>query len=185
MKAKEYLENHWIKNKIWTHLEWPKHQNRLRMCTSYLEGEKFIDVGCGLGHSTYHMKKFLSGNWSGMEFWKGAVVQAKKLFPEIKFYYSEDFNFLPVCGKHDGVVCSEVLEHVEEDRELIEGLLSITKDTLVITTPSHAVNDPGHVRLYNEAMLADLFRGTQFNIHRDKPFFYIIVKQKREHSDGK
>jgi len=52
MEAKDYLVNHWIKNKIWTHLEWPKHQDRLRKCTSYLEGGKSIDIGCGLGHST-------------------------------------------------------------------------------------------------------------------------------------
>lgn len=177
MKTKEYLENHWIKNKIWTHLEWPKHQNRLRMCTSYLEGEKFIDVGCALGHSTYHMKKFLSGNWSGLEFMQEAVEKARELFPEITFYYSKDFNILPICGQFDGVVCSEVIEHVENDKALIDGLMNITKKVLVITTPNRRINDPGHLRVYTEEKLSKLLNGYNFEIVNEGIFFFGVIKK--------
>lgn len=177
MNAETYMK-HWEGKKIWTHLEWPKHQKRFKTIGFYLEGETFIDVGCAYGHSTKHLRKFKIGEWSGLDFSHTAINEARRLFKDIVFYYAEDFNLFPVCGHFDSVVCSEVLEHVEKDRELVEGLLSITKNSLVITTPSHPVNDPGHIRLYSEAMLADLFRGTQFNIHRDKPFFYVIVKQK-------
>ena len=177
MKAKDYLESHWIKNKIWTHLEWPKHQDRFGTCVSYLEGEKFIDIGCGLGHSTHHMKKFFPGDWSGLEFMQGAVDEARKLFPDINFYHSNDFNFLPVCGKFDGVVCSEVIEHVENDRDLVSGLIEITKRVLIITTPNKRVNDPGHLRVYTEEVLSKLLDGHNFRIVENGIFFYGIVKK--------
>lgn len=177
MEAKDYLKNHWIENKIWTHLKWPKHQVRLRTCVSYLEGEKFIDIGCGLGHSTHHMKNFLPGNWSGLEFMPEATEKAKELFPEITFYYSKDFNFLSVCGQFDGVVCSEVIEHVEHDRELIEGLMNITKKVLVITTPNKRINDPGHLRVYTEEILSKLFIGYNFDIINKGTFFYVVVRK--------
>lgn len=178
MKAKDYLESHWIKNKIWTHLEWPKHQDRLRKCTSYLEGGKFIDIGCGLGHSTHHMKNFLPGNWSGLEFMQEATVKGSELFSDITFYYAPDFNLLPVCGKFDGVVCSEVIEHVENDKALIKGLINITDKVLVITTPNIKVNDPGHLRVYTEKALSELFDGRAFEIIKDGIFFYGVIKIK-------
>ena len=178
MKAKDYLERHWIKNKIWTHYEWPKHQNRFKFCASYLEGERFIDVGCALGYSTNLLKKLLPGDWSGLEFWEGATTQAKKLFPKIKFYYSEDFNFLPICGKFDSVLCSEVIEHVKDDQALINGLISITKNVLVITTPNGLVDDPGHLRVYTEESLSKFFNGYNFEIIKEGTFFYGVIRKK-------
>jgi len=175
MKAKDYLESHWIKNKIWTHLEWPKHQARFRACASYLEGKRFIDIGCGLGHSTNILKKFLPGDWSGLEFMESAIKKAKELFPDITFYYSKDFNFLPVCGAFDSAVCSEVIEHVENDKDLVSGLIEITKKILVITTPNKRINDPGHLRVYTEESLSKLFDGYNFKIIKDDIFFYVIL----------
>ena len=83
---------------------------------------------------------------------------------------------MPVCGQFDGVVCSEVIEHVEKDQELVNGLIAITKKVLVITTPDREVNDPGHLRVYDKGMLEALFCGQRFKIHRIKPFFYVVVR---------
>lgn len=176
MKAKEYIESHWIKNEIWTHLELPKHQARLFHCASFLEGRKYIDIGCALGHSTDIMKRFLPGDWSGLEFTQAAVEQARRLFPGITFYYAKDFNLLPICGKFDSVVCSEVIEHVEDDKALVKGLIEITGKKLVITTPNVSVNDPGHLRVYTEEMLAKLFAGYDFKIIKEGIFFYLIMR---------
>jgi len=176
MTAKDYIEKHWIKNKIWTHLEYPRHQDRLKTCVSYLDGEKFIDIGCALGHSTNILKKFRPGTWSGLDFWQKAISQARELFPKIHFYYSNDFNLLPICGQHDGVVCSEVIEHVADDQALVNGLIDITKNVLVMTTPCISVNDPGHLRVYTEETLGKLFTGQDFKIIKTPKFFYVIMK---------
>ncbi len=176
MDAKTYLETHWIKNEIWTHLEHPKHQDRLRRCAEYVQGgESFLDVGCGLGHSTAIMRGFTPGRWAGLDFFDGMLAPAAKLFPDIEFFSASDFDLLPICGQWDGVVCSEVIEHVENDRALVRGLLDITRKTLVLTTPNRKVHDPGHLRVYTRESLAALFPSAEiFSIGQ---FFYIVVRK--------
>jgi 2-polyprenyl-3-methyl-5-hydroxy-6-metoxy-1,4-benzoquinol methylase len=181
MEAKDYLQNHWIKNKIWTHLLWAKHQQRFERCASFLEGEDFIDVGCGLGHSTFHLSHFKVGHWSGMEFFRPAVLRARKIFPEFKHYFARNFDLIKSTKKRfDSVVCSEVIEHVEEDQELFEGLLSITEKVLVITTPNVRVSDPGHLRIYTAKSLMSLFLNS-----RKKCFDFTIVPRVQIISEGK
>lgn len=178
MDADQYMK-HWEKNRVWLHLQWPKHQRRFKICASFLEGKSFIDIGCAYGHSTSWLRTYKKGDWAGLDFSKKAIEKAKYLFRNegLKFYYSENFNLLPICGMFDGVVCSEVIEHVENDMALINGLLSITKKVLIITTPDRKVSDPGHLRVYNEKLLAKLFAGHSFEIKRIKPFFYVVVKK--------
>jgi len=177
MDADQYMK-HWEGKKVWTHLAWPKHQRRFKICASFLEGKNFIDIGCAYGHSTAWLRKFRQGNWAGLDFSKKAIDKANQLFGDknFKFYYSADYNLLPICGQFDSVVCSEVIEHVEKDQEFVDGLIKITKKILVITTPDRMVFDPGHLRLYNEQSLAKLFDGHNFKIHRIKPFYYVVVK---------
>jgi len=175
MTAAEYINTHWSKNEIWRNNQSPHHQKRLSACAGLVEGEKFIDVGCCFGHSTNSLKTLHPGDWSGLDFSKRAVNEARRLFPEITFHHSKNFNMLPVCGKFDSVVCSEVIEHVEEDKELIKGLLGITKNVLIMTTPNRAVNDPGHIRVYNESSLAKLFDGKDVLIKSEGIFFYVRV----------
>lgn len=177
MDAEQYM-NHWIKNKVWTHLKWPKHQRRFKTIAGFLEGETFVDVGCAFGHSTAEIEIFRSGAWTGIDFSKRAIERAKMEFPRIDFIYCEDFSLYDhTSRKFDGVVCSEVIEHVEKDWELIKGLLGITKKTLVVTTPNCKVSDPGHLRVYTEETLTELFKGTDFVIHQIGPFFYLVVRK--------
>jgi 2-polyprenyl-3-methyl-5-hydroxy-6-metoxy-1,4-benzoquinol methylase len=178
LTADQYID-HWIKNKVWTHLNWPKHQLRFKTIAGYLEGKTAIDIGCAFGHSTMHLTKYWPGYWHGLDFSMRAIDKAKALFPAIPFFYATDFNLYNHLGEiYDSVVCSEVIEHVDDDRGLIKGLQEITKDVLVITTPNRRVSDPGHLRIYNESMLIDLFFGrcSKYEIHNIDPFFYVVVR---------
>lgn len=181
MNADDYMK-HWEKNQVWTHLEWPKHQERLRLCTVNLEGEKFLDVGCAYGHSTAIMKKFKPGNWEGMDFSLDAIERAKKEFPNMKFYYANNVNKLVNEKKHkwDSVVCSEVIEHVAEDVKLMKGLFNITKKVICITTPNRRVSDPGHLRIYTEPMLQKVVeeaaeKDATYKIKSHGAFWYVVI----------
>ena len=177
MNATQYLE-HWKENRIWTHLQWPKHQRRFELCASYVMGETFIDVGCAFGHSTVELAKFHPGNWTGLDFVEEAVVSARQLYPEREFIFSPDYNMSRSCRgrRFDSVICSEVIEHVEEDAEFIRGLIGIAGKRIVITTPNRKVSDPGHLRCYTEQALDQLLSGTDHEIFSDGPFFYAVVK---------
>ena len=103
MEAEEYLVNHCIKKKVWRGLEKEKHQERFRTICKHLKGESFIDVGCGLGHSTMYLNRFKNGDWSGMEFYLPAVKKASCFLiicfimekSSISFYLPEGRNSIP------------------------------------------------------------------------------------------
>lgn len=176
MKAKEYLENHWIKNEVWTHLEWPTHQARLRKCAELMEGDMFADVGCGMGHSTEIMSRFHPGDWTGIEFFPEIIGKARELFPTTRFI-ALDHVYELTGLLFDGVVCSEVIEHVEYPIELVKCLWSMTNKVLVVTTPNRKVNDPGHLRVFDEKMISEVFTDIPYTVEREDRFFYIVARK--------
>lgn len=185
MDAEAYITRHWIPNRIWTHLAWPRHQERLRRCAEALPASgKFLDVGCACGHSTEIMRGFRpAAFWFGADFSKTAITHARSLFPAIGFYTlacPADFVRL---GPFDGVVCSEVLEHSPDDTALAEALLNITAGTLVVTTPWVKVSDPGHLRIYTEKSLRALFETPwepgKIQVEMKEKFFYLTYARKR------
>jgi len=184
MDAEDYLTNHWIKNKVWRNLVSEKHQERFRTICSFLEGQTFIDIGCALGHSTAHLHNYKEGIWSGMEFSRMIARKARKMFPLYPIYYGRNFDLIKSTkGKRfDSVVCSEVIEHVEEDQALFDGLLSLTKKVLVITTPNRKVGDPGHLRIYEANDLLQLFNNNglkvrSFQVLSRRTFFYMVIRK--------
>ena len=182
MEAVEYLK-HWKpidKDRL---LRCAKHQRRFEACTGYLSGNNFVDIGCAEGHSTYHMKTFHPGSWTGVDFCKDTIGLAAKNFTDIDFKYIDKIESLPKLGKFDGVICSEVIEHVENDGLLVEKLIEITNEVLIITTPSRKVKSIGHLRLYDLPMLSTLFsKYSNVKIIKEHPFFYVIYEVNRHAS---
>ena len=186
MEIDKYLD-HWETNRIWAHNDRPHHQKRLKAMASYLKGKVFLDAGCAFGHSTIALKELCPGEWTGLDFSGRAISRARGNFPEkkhgIHFVYSEDFNLLPKIGIFDSVVCSEVLEHVDEDWKLLQGLMRITKNILVISTPCIPIDDPGHLRLYTKDSLSELLgvnKKYNYEIVEDKPFFFAQIWHKKQ-----
>ena len=178
MNASDYLEKHWEKNAIWTHLLGVVHQERLKWCADRVVGNAFADVGCANGHSTSILKGFHSGEWTGVDFWVPAIDKAIQLFPDIKFIPLSSISDLKDIGKYDSVICSEVIEHVEDDQELVNMLNLMTNKMLVITTPCINIVDPGHLRLYTEDSLRKLFKdiGEPVIIKHGRFFFLCLQK---------
>ena len=122
----------------------------------------------------------MPGTWTGIEFDATAIIKAKGFFPDIKFRHIADTGELHNLPKYDGVICSEVIEHVEHDQRLVDNLVAITRRMLVITTPCYEVDDPGHLRLYTEKMLRQLFKAHgEIEILKTRRFFYVVWRRKK------
>jgi 2-polyprenyl-3-methyl-5-hydroxy-6-metoxy-1,4-benzoquinol methylase len=179
MTADEYREQ-WIRGQVWTHLERPKQVRRLNWCADHCEGQRFVDVGCMLGHSTAAMAKRHPGDWTGIDFSEKAIDMAWQNFPGIGFRFLRSVADLAgMVERYDTAVCSEVIEHVPDPQELLRGLLAIA-DRVIITTPRADAQDPSHVRLYTEAsLLAEIqtaCNGLYWAIQDgDKDFLYVII----------
>jgi len=79
------------------------------------------------------------------------------------------------------VVCSEVIEHVEDPADFVRALVNVTAPggVLVLTTPNRPVSDPGHIRVYSRPMLEGLFAdfpGT-VEIKSEGRFWYVIARR--------
>ena len=179
MDAETYLK-HWKKNQVWTHYKWPKHQKRFLQIALRLTGETCLDVGCGFGHSTRILATHYKAKWSGLEFNAHAAERARGLFPKIEFIYSAGYDFKAACGdrEFDSVVCSEVIEHIEDDRSFLAALMDITRKKLILTTPNRPVDDPGHLRLYTGNSLERLFEGYDYTVKSFGGYYFmeVIVK---------
>lgn len=176
MTADEYFK-HWNGRSVWKHLEWPKHQDRFDALARNLSGETFADVGCGFGHSTAELEKRCPGDWTGIDFSALGIDRAREFFPERKFLHFEDFEAAAAgAGPFDGTVCSEVLEHVEDDHKAAQALLKMTAKIVVISTPNKKVNDPGHIRIYTANRLREIFEGAKrIQVWEEGPFFFAGI----------
>ena len=177
LTADEYINDHWFKNEIWTHLQAPKHQKRLSTCASLCLGVKLADIGCACGHSTSIMRGFIGGEWLGIDFSVKAIQRARELFTDIRFEYVPEISGLYNLKRFnlDSIVCSEVMEHVEDDKGLFSQLVNIAKERVIMTTPCCFVSDPGHLRIYNEEMIHELCGDYKHMITKDEKFWYIVI----------
>lgn len=108
--------------------------------------ESVLDLGCGPGQFAEFIAASLPAlAYTGLDFSGVAVSRARQRCPQYLFEKRElpisDFAGLPA---FDAVVCTEVLEHVERDREILAALPAGT--FVVASVPNF--DSFGHVRLF-------------------------------------
>lgn len=182
MNAETYMRD-WIAKDKPANLERPKHRHRFATIASLLPLGLglYADVGCACGHSTEALRALVPGRWIGIDFSESAIAAAVGSFPYCDWRL---LTSLAELGRDDGprpegVVCSEVLEHVDDDAGLVAELVATTGHTLVLTTPCIPVDDPGHLRLYTREALEALFEPHgPAHIRRDKWFWYVTWRSR-------
>ncbi|KKK83546.1 hypothetical protein LCGC14_2792290 [marine sediment metagenome] len=201
MTAEEYATQEWIPKRGWRHLRGPKHQARFAEIARHLEGETFLDVGCACGHSTEILARMKPGHWTGFDFSESMIAKATELVPSFTnitvgrfqcgdgsaavkpFRHVKDFEALATCPPADSVVCSEVIEHVMDDKGLVAALWAVTGKVLVLTTPNRYIVSPGHHRVYTATDLRDFIAphadrdGGTFKIYSKGDFFYVVCRK--------
>lgn len=110
---------------------------------SYHAKSPILDVGCGIGKAStlaWLKAKLLI---HGLDFSQVAVDLAKRNCPNAQFFLSDvrEFNGY---NNYKTFIMSEVLEHLEDDLEIIEKL---PKDSMIILTVP-CTNHKSHVRYF-------------------------------------
>jgi 2-polyprenyl-3-methyl-5-hydroxy-6-metoxy-1,4-benzoquinol methylase len=105
---------------------------------------EILDIGCGTGQLLDMLKFKGYNNISGFDFSDEAVKIANTNYPDIHIYkdnlYEHEVNT-------DVIVCTEVLEHIEKDCEMLEQWSRLV-DQVVLTVPDF--NDPSHLRYFQD-----------------------------------
>lgn len=98
-----------------------------------------LDIGFGLGYGL-HIMAAKARNLIGIEVDTKAIEQGKRIFkghPHIKKIMLYDGKHLPFRDKtFDVVTCIEVLEHVEDYKNLLLEMVRVSRRLVFITTPN-------------------------------------------------
>jgi len=91
------------------------------------------DIGCATGEGTEILQKYFSNTVvTGIDFSEKSIEMADNNYPHIEFK-CEDIE--SVKGNYDVIICSNVLEHIENPYKAIEQLLVHTKKYLMVLVP--------------------------------------------------
>jgi SAM-dependent methyltransferase len=100
-----------------------------------------LDVGCGLGEMlAFLATKLPAVRFTGVDFSPGAIESCRRRFPDHRFAVANVVDDdLP--GPYDAVVCSELLEHLDEPEAALVHIAGSLKPgaTIVVTVPNGKV----------------------------------------------
>lgn len=109
---------------------------------------RVLDIGCGPGQLACLIRDRGIAEYQGFDFSPKRVEQAQRVCPEFRFTVDDAFTTdLFTAFPYDSVVCTEFLEHVERDLEVLARISSGAR--VLATVP----NFPGaaHVRFFENA----------------------------------
>lgn len=128
------------------------------------ECESLLDAGCGEGFVLSAVAdRFPEMKLSGVDVKEEAIEYAKKHFGERARFRPGSIYKLPFSDKSfDTVLCSEVLEHLDDPNRAVGELKRVARNYVVISVPHepyfqwlnnlgrllHLAADPGHVNFW-------------------------------------
>jgi 2-polyprenyl-3-methyl-5-hydroxy-6-metoxy-1,4-benzoquinol methylase len=127
------------------------------------EATEILDVGCGLGEMVAFLSDELeSVRFTGIDFSPGAIESCRRRLPAHRWAVADVVaDDLP--QPFDAVICSELLEHLDEPETALVRIASTLAPggTIVVTVPNGKVFDTeravGHVRHPTLPMLRQWF----------------------------
>lgn len=111
-------------------------------------GESVLDVGCGGGHMGGLLHDVGVKRYCGFDFSQARVDHARAAYPGCEFHVADIFqtDLFKTCD-YDIVICTEVLEHIERDRDVLSKIKSGTR--FLGSVPSYPA--AAHVRYFANA----------------------------------
>lgn len=119
-----------------------------------------VDVGCGSGNLLAALDRALGPacRLAGFDHAATGIAHARTLVPraDLRVASIEAYPAEPV---HDLVLCTEVLEHLDDPQPALALLRALRRPggTILVTVPDGAIDDfAGHVHFWDEDALRDL-----------------------------
>lgn len=157
-----------------------------------------LEAGCGEGTVT----KFLYSEGKGkfkikaFDISDDLVKNASKQFPEIEFL-TKNIYTLDEVNEYDLVVCSEVLEHLEEPEKVIKLLLNASRKYVIISVPREPIwrvlnmcrgkyisdlgNTPGHIKHWSKSQFMNFLNENGANVVARSyplPWQMVLIEKK-------
>lgn len=96
-----------------------------------------LDVGCGEGFTLDRLQKDKIGkSYEGLEYSKDAIELGKKLYPKLHIRFGDIYELPYAENSFDLVICTEVLEHLENPRKALRELIRVSNKYILLTVPN-------------------------------------------------
>lgn len=152
MQKTDNFKKHTHRNPIQRLLLWNFFRNLLALIPKR-EANSILDVGCGEGFTLNRLKEHGIGkHLEGVEHSIDAISLGKKTYPDIKIKQGDIYNLPYEDNSFDLVLCTEVLEHLDNPGRALKELIRVSNKYLVVSVP----NEPFF-------MLAQLVRGKNWS----------------------
>lgn len=135
-KSTDNYRKHTHRNPIQRLLLWNFFRHLLSLI-SKRKVDSILDVGCGEGFTLNRLKeKGIGKNLEGVEYLQTAIDLGKKMYPDIKIKKGTIYDLPYKDNSFDLVLCTEVLEHLDEPEKALKELVRVSKKYLVISVPN-------------------------------------------------
>lgn len=99
--------------------------------------DSVLDVGCGEGFTLHRLSKEKIGKeFEGLEYDEKAIELGKKLYPRLKITKGDIYDLPYKSNSFDLVVCTEVLEHLENPKKAYRELVRVSKKYVLLSVPN-------------------------------------------------
>lgn len=102
--------------------------------------KEILEMGCGNG---FILSRIKFGKKTGVDFSKTAIKSCKDKFnglSDFEFFYG-DVEKVDLKKKFDAVICSEVLEHVNNPDKAIDNMIKHSNGKILISIPNDKLTD--------------------------------------------
>jgi 2-polyprenyl-3-methyl-5-hydroxy-6-metoxy-1,4-benzoquinol methylase len=135
-KSTTNFEKHTTKNPIGK-LFLNNFLNTVVKTTRPLNIDSILDVGCGEGFTLARLQKEKIGKvYEGIEADDVAIELGKKLYPKLTIKKGDIYKLPYKANSFDLVVCTEVLEHLENPRKAYRELLRVSRKYVLLSVPN-------------------------------------------------
>ena len=96
-----------------------------------------LDVGAGEGFTLQNLyTRKIGKRLEGIEYMDEAISLAKKIHPHLNIKKGNIYNLQYQDNSFDVVVCTEVLEHLEDPEKALKELKRVSKKYLILSVPN-------------------------------------------------